>query len=359
MFHKNAHIEHDDIHAIKITRARDLVLKYGQNSVSYLTLEDDKRLFFGVNVEGVIAYGRVGHVITVCGDPICAPEDFYLLLNEFSIFCESHYYQCVFLNTTAAFIKEYEALGFNHIKAGDEAMFDLDDYKLSGGKMQKMRANVNHANKAGLVTHEYKPNEGRNLDIEKGIKAVSEVWLSDKKSGELGFTVGGVGLQEPLDRRYFYVKNEEGKIVAFNVFLPFMEPDGKGYLADVTRRSHDAPGGATEKIMFDAFMTFHEEGAKWGSMGLSPLANVHEEGQKDGLAVKLFEFIYEHCNGFYGFKDLHRAKEKYTPTDWKPAYFIYSTKMLTPEILYAIIKIQNPSGVSDYLLSNIKSHVHK
>lgn len=336
--------------------ARELVKKYGQNSISYLALEDDKMLFFGKNADGIVAFGIIGHVVVVCGDPICAPKDFSVLLNDFHDFCHEHSYQCTFLGVTAAFIKEYEAMGYKHVKAGDEAIFELKEYNLSGGKMQKMRANVNHANKAGLTTHEYKPNDGRDSDIEQGILAVSEEWLADKKSGQLGFSVGGVGLENPLDRRYFYVTDNADKIVAFNVYIPFAGMNG--YLADVTRRLHNAPSGATEKINFDAFTVFNEEGVKWGSLGLSPLANVHEEGVKDSLATKLLELIYEKCNGFYGFKDLHHAKEKYTPTSWIPIYIVYSTKIITPEIAYAIIKIQNQGGLSDFLLSNIKERLH-
>jgi len=332
--------------------ARELINKYSQNSSSYLILEDDKTLFFGKEVQGVIAYGVVGNVVIVCGDPVCAPDDFMILLSEFKAFCSECSYQSVFLGATSAFIKKYEMLGYSHVKAGEEARFHLQEYQLAGGKMQKIRTLINHANNAGLTTVEYKPNECKDEYIEKAIDDISESWLEGKKSGKLGFTVGGVGLENPLDRRYFYAVDESEKIVAFNVFLPYAEM--KGYLADVTRRFPDAPNGVTEKLIFDGFMVFRDEGALWGSMGLAPLANVREEGITDEKAVKLLEFIYEKCNGFYGFKDLHHAKEKYSPSEWTPGYFVYSTRSITPEIAYAIIKIQNPGGVKDFLLSNMK-----
>jgi len=335
-------------------KTRELVLRFGQNASSYLALEGDKKLFFSKDVNGVIAYGVVGNVVTVCGDPISAPEDFVQLLAEFKAFCADCSYHCIFLGTTDVFLKEYEMLGYHHVKAGEEAIFKLDEYQLAGGKMQKMRALINHANKE-VTTHEYKPHELQNLEIEKGIDAVSEAWLEGKKSGQLGFSVGGVGLDDPLDRRYFYAVDENNKIVAFNVFLPYITAEGKGYLADVTRRVPHAPGGVTEKLIFDGFMTFKDEGIEFGSMGLAPLANVHEEGIKDDVTVKLLEFIYEKCNRFYGFKDLHHAKEKYSPTIWTPGYFVYSTKNITPEIAYATIKIQNPGGIKDFLLSGVMS----
>jgi len=335
--------------------AREIVIKYGQNSSSYLALEDDKKLFFGKEVDGVIAYGVVGNVVTVCGDPICAHEDFIQFLAEFKAFCVECSYQCIFLGTTELFLPQYEMLGYSHVKAGEEARFHLEEYQLSGGKMAKLRAQINHANKE-TVTHEYRPTLMKDEKIEKGIDAVSDAWLEGKKSGQLGFSVGGVGLDDPMDRRYFYATDEAGKIVAFNVFLPY--DNMKGYLADVTRRVPHAPGGVTEKLIFDGFMSLKEEGAEWGSMGMATLANVHEEGVKEGITVKLLDFIYEKCNRFYGFKDLHKAKEKYSPTVWAPGYFVYSTKNITPEIAFAAIKIQNPAGMKDFVLSSVKSRFH-
>ena len=347
-------------------RARELVLKYGQNSCSYLALEDDKILFFGKDVDGVIAYGVVGNVVTVCADPICAPEDFLQFLAEFKAFCNDCSYQCIFLGTSESYIEQYTMLGYHHVKAGEEARFHLADYQLAGGQMAKLRALINHANKE-LTTHEYKPTVKRDEEIEKGINAVSEAWLEGKKSGQLGFSVGGVCLEDPLDRRYFYVTDAEDKIVAFNVFLPYscnMTSIGtidksitgtNGYLADVTRRIPHSPGGATEKLIYDGFMTFKEEGMEWGSMGMATFANVHEEGVEEDITAKFLEFVYEKCNGFYGFKDLHHAKEKYSPTVWAPGYFVYSTKNVTPEIAFASIKIQNPGGLKDFVLSSVKA----
>ena len=63
--------------------ARTLVNLYSQNPSAYLTLEDDKLLYFGHKVDGVIPYGVVGSTIVINGDPICADSDFPVLLAEF------------------------------------------------------------------------------------------------------------------------------------------------------------------------------------------------------------------------------------------------------------------------------------
>ncbi|MCL2337904.1 MAG: phosphatidylglycerol lysyltransferase domain-containing protein, partial [Firmicutes bacterium] len=89
---------------VEKARAHGLVKKYGQNPTAYLTLEDDKHLYFGQEVDGVVAYGEVGGVVVVNGDPVCAPDDFVCLLAEFKAFCARHSYQCVFISVTELFI---------------------------------------------------------------------------------------------------------------------------------------------------------------------------------------------------------------------------------------------------------------
>jgi len=338
-------------------RARELVLKYGQNPASYLALEGDKTLFFSKRVSGVIAYGVVGNWIIIQGDPICADEDFVRLLSEFTEFCLNNNYNCVCLGTTDKYLDEYHQMGFEHVKCGEEARFKLDEYKLSGGKMAKMRMNVNHAVKAGLTVEEYTPLVKKDPEIEHAIKKVTDDWMGGKKSGKLVFSVGDVNLDNPMDRRYFYAKDETGRIVGFNVFLPF--EGGAGYMADVTRRTHDAPGGVTEKITFDAFMKFKEEGVAWGSLGVSPLANVEEGDNENAVLSKVLEFAYEKGSRFYGFKSLHLAKERYTPSEWIPAYFTFSQKTASPAMALAIIQVQNSGGAWDFITSQVKKPLER
>jgi len=333
-------------------RARTLVLKYGQNPASYLALEADKNLFFGKQVEGVIAYGVVDNWVIVHADPICADADFVRFLGEFDAYCQENDYRCLFMSATDQFLSEYSEMGYDHVKCGEEARIKLDDYQLAGGKMAKVRALINHAVKADVTVEEYKPLEKKDKAIEQAINRVSEDWMSGKKSGKLVFSVGGVNLHNPLDRRYFYAKDNRARIVAFNVFLPFDAT--RGYMTDVTRRTHDAPKGVTEKITYDAFMKFKEEGRIWGSMGVSPLANVDEGDNSNAVISKVLELVYEKGSRFYGFKSLHEVKKRYAPTEWLPAYFVYSPKSISVDMAIAIVQLQNSGGIRDFIKSQFK-----
>lgn len=168
------------------------------------------------------------------------------------------------------------------------------------------------------------------------------------------FMLGSIGLENPLDRRYFYAKNSDDQMLGFVVFLPYL--NGSSYLAEVTRRKSDAPQGVMEKIIYEAFQIMKEEGVQFVNMGLSPLYNIDSES---GFNEKLFAYIYDNMNEAFDFKALHHAKEKYAPTDWESRYLAYYPKPFSLHYAHAIIKAQNPGKLSKVILNQLKSENEK
>ena len=341
--------------AQEIQHARTLLNLYSQNPCSYLALEDDKCLYFGHSVDGVLPYGTVGSTIVVNGDPVCKDEDFPALLAEFKAYCQNSAHDLFFLGLTDYYLSEYEKQGFGLVKSGEEARFHLSEYEISGKKGAKMRMNINHATKAGVTVHEYKVLEHRDPVMDREFDRITAEWLEGKKSGMLQFTMGTVGLDNPMDKRYFYALNADGKMVAFIVFVPFLGKNG--YMAAVTRHGKDAPSGVMETIIYEAFQIFKEEGIGYGSLGVAPLAGLNAESANP--MERLLQFIYDHLNACYGFRDLYRAKEKYSPTEWVPSYYAYLPKYPTPGMLYAAVEIQNPHGIRGYIMTLLKGELHK
>ncbi|MCI2000377.1 MAG: DUF2156 domain-containing protein [Clostridia bacterium] len=330
-------------------KARKIVKKYGQNWGSYLALEKDKSYFFSKSVEGMIAYGIIKDIVVVLGDPICAKEDFMTFLTEIIDYCKENAYSLIFINTTSMFLKQYEKLGLGCVKCGEEPRLYLPEYSIAGGKAAKVRLNINHATKAGITVKEYDPRKNRNLALENEIEEVSQEWFTMKKSGELVFSLGSIGFENPMDKRYFYALNTENKIEGFMVFVPFAGMNG--YMADVTRRRLNATRGVMEKILYDAMMKFKEEGIEWGSLAVAPLSRLEKEPE---VTAKLLNTIYEKMNSVYGFKALYQTKLKYNPTYWEPNYYVYYPPIFNPAMAYAIVRIQNPLGIKDY----IRAFVH-
>lgn len=340
----------------------ELLRRYGQNTGCWLYLEDDKSYYFGENVDGVAAYAISGRTMVILGDPVCAPENFVIFLTELKTYCNINNYNMVFLSISNRFLNFYKQLDFGYVKCGEEPFFKLAEYNLTGKDAAKIRAAVNHGRKAGITVMEYCPLKERDSRIEAQIQAITREWLTLKKSHEeLIFTLGKVGLDDPNDKRYFYAVDESGEMQGFIVFLPFMQ--GKAFYADVTRRRAAAPRGTMENIMYDAMQIMKEDHIELVSMGLAPLAHLDKEDDRGNRALAaLFTYVHDHFNSFYDFENLSRAKQKYNPTSWEPAYFAYSPKMLTPSMALAVIAVQSPTGFSQYLISflqNLRSEAQK
>jgi phosphatidylglycerol lysyltransferase len=282
---------------------------------------------------------------------ICSKEDGLLFLAELLSFSRANYYNLVLLNVTDYFIDLYSMAQFGVMKYGEDACFKLEEYNLKGGAVAKVRAAINHAIKAGITVYEYKPKLNYDATIELQIQGISQEWLKGKNMPEMEFMLGGIGLDEPRERRYFYAMDDKGIMLGFVVFLPYLM--GKGYLADVTRRVTNAPQGVLEKIIYDAFMTMRDEGVSYGNMGLSPLYSASCDSTNT-VSEKISRYIYENLNAAYDFKALHHAKEKYAPTHWESRYLVYYPKPMTFKYAYAIVKAQNPEKLSTIIVSQIK-----
>ncbi|MEY8537331.1 DUF2156 domain-containing protein [Lactococcus muris] len=339
-------------------KAIALVERYGQNPMAYMTIDGQKSYFFSVTVEGMLAYTVVNNVLVGCGDIVCAPKDAVRFMRELVHFSRRNGWKILFMDITETMRSAYESYGFSMIKIGEDACLRLEDFELKGKKTAKVRANINHARRLGITVSEYKPNDKRDVKIEEELRQVSEEWFGSK-GPELGFMLGGLALESPLGRRYFYSRDASGKMLAFVIFVPYAEGEETGYMADVTRRRTHVPNGSMELCLLQAFETMREEGVTWGNLGLCSLANIEDKEDSSKVTTQLFQFIYENMNGVYGFKGLYQAKKKWNPSDWQTRYIAYAPKPFGFSYAYAMLKAQNPKGINKLIIDKLKSKIEK
>lgn len=120
---------HPVSHASDLMHARTLVNLYSQNPSAYLTLEDDKLLYFGHKVDGVIPYGVVGSTIVINGDPICADSDFPVLLAEFKEFCQRSAHNLFLSASLTIFWKNIRSRALDGSKTGRKPVSTLRTMK--------------------------------------------------------------------------------------------------------------------------------------------------------------------------------------------------------------------------------------
>lgn len=324
------------------------VRRYGTNSSSYVLLEGTKHYFTSRRVNGFIAYQLSAGVAVIGGDPVCAPEDAQLLLEEFLRAMQERPV-CAY-QVTPEMLTAFRRAGFKHIQIGNEAIFELARFTLSGGQMELVRAATNKARREGVVIFEHHPFALGAKEINKELCAVSAEWFQVKGNHEMGFLLGSPMLERRSAKRYFVARSGggEGRIEGFIVCEPIYGRNG--YYLDCTRRRVDAIRGTMELLTTEIFRLLRDEGYDIGSMGLAPLANLDDPDlRRHPRLTKLMKFAYERVEGTYDFKHLYRYKAKYHPHAWERRYLCFNQSTLSPRMLYATVQVRNAITLQAFL----------
>jgi phosphatidylglycerol lysyltransferase len=316
-----------------------LVRRFGFNSTSYVLLEGPKLFFKSERVEGFIAYQLSAGVAVIGGDPVCAPGDAELLLSDF--LKEMKNRRVCAYQVSPEVLEAFRANGFGDIQIGKEAVFDLKHFTLSGGRMEVVRAATNKARREGVIVEEHFPFAPGAEDINRELCAISHEWLRQKGSCEMGFLLGGLGLEVRSEKRYFIARSGDGlgRVEGFIVCEPVFAR--QGYYLDITRRRTDAVRGSMELLTTEIFRLLGEEGSLMASMGLAPLANLEDaDFTKHPRLARLMRFVYERKDMGYDFKQLYRYKAKYHPHAWESRYLCFRPAV-GPRVLYATLRVRD------------------
>ena len=337
--------------ALERVPARDelhsLLQKFGYNSSSYVLLEGPKNYFITPCIEGFIAYQSSVGVAVIGGDPVCAPEQAETLLREFREALRPRAV-CAY-QVSPHLLPAFRAAGFDDVQVGVEAVIELEKFTLSGGKLEIVRAATNKARREGVVITEHNPfAPGAETELINGeIRAVSEEWLHARGNREMGFLLGGLGLGQPSDKRYFLARSGagHGRVEGFIICEPIYGRNG--YYLDVTRRRPDAIRGTMELLTAEICQRLRDEGYEMASMGLAPLAQLDDPDlTRHPRVARMMQLIYDKSKKLYDFNLLHRYKAKYHPHAWERRYLCF-TPRLSLRMFYALLQVRDAVTVRE------------
>ena len=329
-----------------------LLKKYGYHSQSYNILRSDKSYFYSSKgIEGVIAYVVKANVAMAAGDPICDAKDLADFIGEYQAFCKENKNRCCFQSVTERCRDELEKIGFGMIKIGEEPIFDLLQFSLEGSQFRGLRKSINQAKKKGLSVVEYHPLLQREPIWERDMQELSEIWRKFKGSGEFSFLIGTPSLDKPQERKYF-LAIQDNHVIAFVVCTPIYSRDGIYF--DVMRRREITPNGMAQLLFTESFKILKEQGYKMATLGTAPLSYEHVQDPAQNRMIKFsLKAAFHRLNYFYKFKPLYQFKKQFGPSNWEGRYLAYYPAYFNPVILYALLKVYDPSSVTRKLLAQI------
>ena len=309
----------------EIDRAAQIVAA-SQNSQANLALLGDKPFLFSDSGRGVLMYGVEGRSFIAMGDPIGSDEEKSELIWKFRALCDLHAGWPVFYQVSRSALPFYLDLGLTLLKIGEEARVRLEYFSLEGGSRKWMRKMLRRVEDEGCA-FDIVPRE-RVASVLPELRAISDAWLTEKKTREKGFSLGFFA-EEYVRRFPVAVVKRGDRIVAFaNMWT---SAGAEELSVDLMRQTPDAPSGVMDFMFVNLMLWGQNETYRWFNLGMAPLAGL-ENRSLAPMWNRVGAVTYRFGENFYNFQGLRQYKDKFDPV-WEPMYLASPGGLALPRIL--------------------------
>jgi len=279
------------------------------------------------------------------GDPVAADAATRAaVLQAFVDAEETHGLRVCFFSVTQEVADWGRAHGRRDVLVAEEAIIDLPDLEFKGKSWQSVRTALNRAAKEGIAYR-----EGRLAEMPRGllsqVRAISELWVSDKGLPEMGFTLGSVDEALDPDTRVGLAVDADMTVHGVTSWLPVHSPGGevRGWTLDVMRRLPDGFRPVTEFLIASACLSFRDQGASFVSLSGAPLAHSGDGTAERATLERLLDQIGEAMEPLYGFRSLDSFKQKFRPRH-EPVHLVFPDEAALPRIGLALTSAYLPGA---------------
>ena len=314
-------------------RAAEILDAHGRSSLDPFKLLSDKTYFFSPSNRAFLAYRMAGNFAVVLADPVGPEEEIAGIIRSFKETCDENDWKLAFYQALPDFLPLYRQAGFKKMKVGDDAIVDLEDFRLDGKSMKHVRHAVNQFQKAGIRAVYYEPPIPD--DILAGIRDVSDDWLQIPGRRERGFTVGVFSEEELRRTPVFAAVRPDGRILAFMNIIRSFAP-GETTI-DLMRHCRDAPRGIMDSLFVQLFERQRKNGFRRFSLGLAPMSGFRE-GEEAGAEERAVQYFLQRSNFLFSYSGLADYKAKFA-THWEPRYAIYRNVRDLPRLAVALVRV--------------------
>lgn len=294
---------------------------------------------------GVVAFQSWSDVAIMLGDPIVAAGREGEALAEFARVTESAgLIPCVF--SAGAASAAAAPPGWRSVIVAEDTIVDLPDLKFTGKPWAAVRTAINRAGREDIEFRMVRlADEPWNVLAQ--VRAISEQWTGDKGLPEMRFTLGTV--EEALDPESYVglAVDAGGNLHGVTSWLPVYGPasDGEphivGWTLDLMRRRDGGFSPVMEFLIASSAQWFSEQGYQFVSLSGAPLVRPAEV--EAGPVDQVLEQIGGLIEPLYGFKSLHKFKQKFNPRH-ESLYLLFRDEGDLPRIGIAITRAYLPDA---------------
>ena len=318
----------------ELSRAHDLVKKFGKSALDYFKTYSDKIIFAPGNINAFISYKVTGNYAVALEAPVAENfDEMKKCLLAFRKYCFENSLKEIYYRVPEEMLPLFSSIGMKSLYVGQEGIVELEAFTLEGGEKKSIRNAINKVTESGYISRIY------TAPVDEGtlqkLRAVSDEWLRDTERKEILFSQGKFAEDEIMEQTVLAAESRGGKIIAFmNIIPDYVEGEGT---YDLLRKTHDAPNGVIDFMIVESLRYFKNSGYKYVNLGFAPLSGLDDPHNFTERAMK---FAYEKIGSFSQFRGQREYKEKFRPV-WKNKYLVYNYDYDLMQVPGALAKVIN------------------
>ncbi len=284
-------------------RVLALLRAHAWNATSFQVLERGFSYWFDPIAEACVAYVDTGGAWVAAGAPIAARADLGSCTERFIDAARAARRRACFFAVEDRFL---ELAPVAAMPIGEQPSWHPGAWERVVQGDARLREQLRRARAKGVRVRPISREdlEGQAGPLREQLEELIAGWLASRKMAPMGFLVD-VQPFDFVDERRFFLAERDGGVIGLLVAVPVYRRDG--WLFEDLLRIKSAPNGTTEALIDAAMRAVAQEGSRYVTLGLAPLAG-HVQGW-----LRLFR---AGSAALYDFDGVHRFKAKLRPSAW-------------------------------------------
>ncbi|HXY45268.1 MAG TPA: phosphatidylglycerol lysyltransferase domain-containing protein, partial [Acidimicrobiales bacterium] len=320
-------------------RARQIITKFGTDTLSPFALRADKdRFFFGgpeaagrpEGDEVLIAYRTVRGIALMSGDPIGPPDKIPAAIEAFLAYAHLRAWGVAVLGASDRYLDAYRAAGLRGLYHGDEAVIEVASFSLQGGAMKSVRQAAHRVERNGYVA-EILPAGAVDPSLRQELRDVERQWLGGRPKTGFVMELEDLFALDDDDALFVIARSGDGRVVAF-LHLAVCRAGKSLSLSSPPRRS-DLPNGVIAWLVCKTVEYARNNGYGAISLNFSPFAGLFASGD-DSIRQHLERDVLLLLKRRLSLQldNLLLFNRKFNPV-WRPRYVLFERYSELPRVI--------------------------
>ncbi|UYO96361.1 phosphatidylglycerol lysyltransferase domain-containing protein [Microbacterium sp. M28] len=321
-----------------VDEVKETLRAHGGGTLSWMTTWEGMQ--YSRTSAGLVAYQRHAGVAIALADPLGPEAGRAESVGEFIAFAERAGLTPCFFSAGEPTCRAVPA-SWRSLVVADDTIVDLVGLEFTGKRWGAVRTSMNRAGREDM-TFRMSRLQDEPWGVRAQLQAISASWVGDKGLPEMGFTLGTLDEAEDPEVRVALAVSPSGDVDGFLSWLPvYGEGAVRGWTLDLMRRRDGGFPPVMEYLIGMSAAAFRDEGAQIMSLSGAPLA--HDYPPDARMIAELSTRLADALEPLYGFRSLHRFKEKFHPR-YETLHLLYRDEADLPRIGAALTRAFLPDA---------------